>query len=520
MRALPARPDLDQLRHQARDLLRAAQAGDPDATERIGAVSDRLILAAAQLVIARDHGFPSWARLKAEVDRRAQDLAQRVDAFLEASIRDWTGSAARMLAASPELEEAGFGPAVVLGDVDRVREELSRDPAAATRPDPRTGWTPLHAACATRWYQLDPARADGLVAIVRLLLDAGADLDVRPPGPRGGPSQWTPLRCAVAGMGGEPVIRLVLEHGAVPQDHDFYLASFAPDPPRCMRALLDHTPDVAATVDAAFSGPISTGDVESCRLLLEAGADPRRYREDPPCGVVYAAARDGAPVAMVELLIAHGADPNAPGPDGRSPYRLALARGAADVAAALRRAGADDDATDLDRLLAAALAGDAATARRLATDHPGVLDGLARADRSDTLARAAEEGRTAAVELLLDLGFPVDVPSGDEGRTPLHAAAYAGAAEAIRLLLARGAPTEARDTQWDDTPLGWAMVGSGERPRSSPAPDWVATVRALLAAGASTAEITLSPDAQKPPSVEVAQVLREHGVGEAQGTAP
>jgi hypothetical protein len=29
MTDLPARPDLDQLRHQAKDLLRAAQAGDP-----------------------------------------------------------------------------------------------------------------------------------------------------------------------------------------------------------------------------------------------------------------------------------------------------------------------------------------------------------------------------------------------------------------------------------------------------------------------------------------------------------
>ena len=63
---LPARPHLDQLRHQARDLLRAARAGDASAARRIQAVSARLTLAAAQLVVARDYGFPSWARLKAE----------------------------------------------------------------------------------------------------------------------------------------------------------------------------------------------------------------------------------------------------------------------------------------------------------------------------------------------------------------------------------------------------------------------------------------------------------------------
>jgi uncharacterized protein len=57
---LPARPDLDQLRHQAKDLLHAAQRGDPDATARIGAVSRRLILSSAQLALAREYGFASW----------------------------------------------------------------------------------------------------------------------------------------------------------------------------------------------------------------------------------------------------------------------------------------------------------------------------------------------------------------------------------------------------------------------------------------------------------------------------
>ena len=68
MADLPARPDLDQLRHQAKDLLHAAQRGDPDATARIGGVSRRLILSSAQLAVAREYGFASWARLKLEVD--------------------------------------------------------------------------------------------------------------------------------------------------------------------------------------------------------------------------------------------------------------------------------------------------------------------------------------------------------------------------------------------------------------------------------------------------------------------
>jgi hypothetical protein len=69
MSELPDRPDLDQLRRQARELLRAATAGEPEAAERIRAVSERVTLAGAQLAIARDYGYRSWPALKADVER-------------------------------------------------------------------------------------------------------------------------------------------------------------------------------------------------------------------------------------------------------------------------------------------------------------------------------------------------------------------------------------------------------------------------------------------------------------------
>ena len=75
MRHLPEQPALDQLRHQARELQRAAARRDPDALRRLQAVSPRLTLAAAQLALAREYGFPSWAQLKAEVERRRQARA-------------------------------------------------------------------------------------------------------------------------------------------------------------------------------------------------------------------------------------------------------------------------------------------------------------------------------------------------------------------------------------------------------------------------------------------------------------
>ena len=105
--------------------------------------------------------LPSWPQLVAEVQARTAEAGQRVEEFLVASIRDWTGRAARMLARDPWMAGYDFRTAVILGDAARVREMLAHDPALATRRDGKTGWTALHAACASRWHRLDPARPAG-----------------------------------------------------------------------------------------------------------------------------------------------------------------------------------------------------------------------------------------------------------------------------------------------------------------------------------------------------------------------
>ena len=71
MRELPDQPDLNQLRRQARELHRAAARGEGAASERVHAISPRVTLSSAQLALAREYGFPSWARLNAEIERRA-----------------------------------------------------------------------------------------------------------------------------------------------------------------------------------------------------------------------------------------------------------------------------------------------------------------------------------------------------------------------------------------------------------------------------------------------------------------
>ena len=114
MADLSAKPSLDHLRRQARDLLRAARAGGTKAAGRIRAVGGRaLTLASAQLAVAREYGFASRTRLRYELAARTASLARQAEAFCEASIGDGTGRAARMLAATPEPARYSFAVALL-----------------------------------------------------------------------------------------------------------------------------------------------------------------------------------------------------------------------------------------------------------------------------------------------------------------------------------------------------------------------------------------------------------------------
>src|SRR5690242_14393231 len=71
--SLPGNANLEHLRGQARTLQRAVRRGDADALARATrhhqvTESATYTLAAAQLVIAREYGFPSWVRLKRHLD--------------------------------------------------------------------------------------------------------------------------------------------------------------------------------------------------------------------------------------------------------------------------------------------------------------------------------------------------------------------------------------------------------------------------------------------------------------------
>src|SRR6476620_4263120 len=74
MKSLPERPSLDSLRKQAKKLARDVTAGDAAAIARVRAhlprVDGPLTQRNAQLVVAREYGYPGWQDLTAEVHKR------------------------------------------------------------------------------------------------------------------------------------------------------------------------------------------------------------------------------------------------------------------------------------------------------------------------------------------------------------------------------------------------------------------------------------------------------------------
>src|SRR5712692_5841567 len=102
---MQAGPNLEQLRKQAKDLLRAARAGDATALKRILAVEKHLTLSAAQLAIAREQGFPSWATAK----RAFESFGALVDADEHWSpIPPQIGHMMGVILGAPESHEEAF----------------------------------------------------------------------------------------------------------------------------------------------------------------------------------------------------------------------------------------------------------------------------------------------------------------------------------------------------------------------------------------------------------------------------
>lgn len=298
MTDLPVRADLDQLRQQAKELLRAARRGDVAAVARIHAVSDRLILDSAQLAVAREHGFASWAKLKTEVDRRAV-LDNHDPTRLRALLVEHPE-----LAVEPMLHwcdhPRGTSP---LGYVAMLRYDTSRgiwrdvpgtgamarallDAGAPVEGDPEDSETPLMTAASYG----DPE-------VARVLIEAGADLDARASATAGPVRGGTALRHATV-FGMTDVAQVLMAAGAT----DLVQAAAAGDISDTLTVDTPELDRVAALRMAAEHGRLDVID------QLLAASTPVDGVDGDGSTALHWAAFCGR-VDSVRHLLAHGADP-------------------------------------------------------------------------------------------------------------------------------------------------------------------------------------------------------------------
>jgi ankyrin repeat protein len=502
---IPAHRDLGQLRRQAKELRDAAHRGDTGAAERIarhygGTLREAVTLAVAQLVIAREQGFPSWPKLKAAIGADAS-AGRDIEDFLAASVEGRMRQAAGIVHRDPGIAGRSLRAAAVLGDVQAAREMLSADPAAAVAIDDR-GWPPLFYACYSRWHQADPSRSLAIAEVARLLLEAGAS-------PNTNNGARTGYRSALTGsveVNNPEVTKVLLEAGANPDDRETIGWAAFSGYHRCLELLLSHGARVAGTW--AVDGAVGADDARVVSLLLgelqtSTGQAAQKATELLPEAAATAS------LQVVDALLNAGADPGVSDEDGVSALRRAVRAGRDDTAARLRSLGAPDDATDVDHFIGACLNADRDRAERLLAGHPGLRDLLDDQDHA-VIVEASGTRPAQTIALMCDLGFSPNARNGDGsgwGEQPLHSASYNGNVEVVRLLIDAGAEVDARDARFDATPLCYATVGSREQ--AGKPGDWIATVRLLIDAGACREGVWVSG---KPPSEEVMEVLRSYGI--------
>lgn len=509
-KSLPARPNLEQLKNQAKDLLKSHNSGDPEAHQRIRENhpewskssapeirAAKLSLGDAQLVIAREYGFTSWPKLKAHVESLAP-AADSMQILKAAVVANDTAGTARALEQYPELKlklnnplpDYGFGTTALLAAVQQTNKEmidlllragadingrshwwagsfgvLDDDRGLAPFLIERGAIVTVHAA--TRLGMMEKLKE--LVSVEPGLVHA-----------RGGDGQ-TPLHFARS----IEVAEYLLEHGADIDardiDHESTPAQYMV---RDRQEVAGYLVSRGCQTDILMSSAL--GDAGRVRKHLE--ADPACIRMS--VSEQYFPKRNprAGGVIYIWTLGQH-----------KTPHVVDREFGREEVFQLLMERSPDEV-----KLAQACELGDEDLFKSLLARHPNLIQTLSEDERRK-LANAAQNNNTAAVRLLLQAGWPVDA-RGQHGATPLHWAGFHGNAEMAQVILRHHPPMEVSDANFDGTPLGWAIYGS-ENGWHRTTGNYPATVGALIKAGAKIPK-------NKGGTAEVREVLRRHEMKE------
>ena len=521
--SLPDRPNLDQYRKQAKDLLHAHRAADPAALERIHRHHPTLhklpldhltaatfSLTDAQLILAREHSFESWPKFAAHITtlnliRSVAELKDPVAAFIEVACvprHDGHDSgtlehAQLILQRYPEVATANIHTAAILADESTVRAFLSRDPTQANAKGGPHGWDALTHLCFSRYLRLDQQRSEAFVHTAQTLLDAGASAAtgwyemIDHPTPR--PTFESAIYGA-AGIARHPgLTRLLLDRGADPNDEETPYHVPETYDNTVLRLILDSgklTPESLTTI---LIRKADWHDEDGMALALEHGADPNQISRWGITALHQSLKRDNG-LIIVQLLLDHGANPNLSTPEGLSAAQVAAHRGRGDALDLFHQRNIPIELSPSYQLIAACAQNNEAVIPTLIQQQPSTLIELLQ-QGGTLLAQFAGNNNTEGIRNLLKLGVSsAALYSGDgyfnipRNSTALHVASWRAQHAAVQLLIESGVPIDALDGN-GHTALQLAILAATDsywtKRRTTE------SIEALLKAGASSIGITL-----------------------------
>lgn len=509
MKRIPARPDPDHLRKQAKQLLADYRRGHSEALDRFrthlpaarGATDKTLAaldlrLHDAQSCLAREHGLARWTDLMGFVEARLAQAADPTEArrqwYRLVYAGDVTGGmqspqpavAARLLESSgPSADGHDDDPwlACATGDLARLARAVADDPGWLHRAGGPLALPPLVAVTHSSLLRL-PGFRDRLRACAQWLLDAGADPDAGigsrwPPDSLQAPSDQHRLSALYGAAGRNRDAQLtqrLLQAGANPNDGESLYHAL--ESPACTQRLLEAGARIAGT--HALYRVLDLDRLDVLNALLAHGADPNEAPPGESAATAWGhpllwAIRRRRSAAHIEALLKAGADPAVRTADGTDAATLALNFGLPEIARRLEQAGIHPQDTPVQRFLAACARGDEAAARQWQERHPELPHSLSP-PHLRLLPELAAQGCREAVACMARLGWPIAVAGGDWSASALNQAVFRGDAAMTRLLLEHGASWTERHAYDDDCSgtLSWASCNvANDRPDDSAGPD-------------------------------------------------